>query len=351
MATVKITASNYSRSSSSYVTLTNVQNMYTDVDSTTEGVIRGRTRNQTTYYFFLHDFDFSQVPSDATVNSFTIRIRAYREQYTSTGSNYRIRLASRSSSSRAIANTTVTSDLTTSAATYVIPHVGLDWATMSGYGNAFCIEIPIRNSSTSSGRYPYIHVLGAEIEVDYTPAGPSGPDMYSNYYIQISHGGWSPCVEGNNDYGLLPFSGSVLPNCSGWATGRFNEILNLGACTWLGNWNGGDFLYYAQLQGLPCGTDPVVGGAMVWRNSGEGHVAIVEQIISPTEVICSESGWYWTSPPVWDYKTHYYNYGRWHSNPDYIYQGCIYPPGTPPGPLPDVGDDDEYYYIMFMQEK
>ena len=174
------------------------------------------------------------------------------------------------------------------------------------------------------------------------------PDINSNYYIMLSYGGWSPCVEGNNDYGLRPFPGSVIPNCSGFATGRYNERLNLGACTWLGSWNGGDFLYYAQLQGLPCGTDPVVGGAMVWRNSGEGHVAIVEQIISPTEIICSESGWYWTSPPAWDYKTHYYNYGRWHGNPDYIYQGCIYPPGTPPGPLPS--DDDDDYYMMFMKD-
>ncbi len=169
------------------------------------------------------------------------------------------------------------------------------------------------------------------------------PDINSNYYIRTSYGGWNPCVLGNNDYGLRPFPGSVLPNCSGFATGRYNELLSLGACPYLGNANGGDFMQFAVWQDLPTGSTPVVGGAMVWKNSGEGHVAIVEQIISATEIICSESGWYWTVPPVWKYVTHYYNGGRWHGNSDYIYQGCIYPPGTP------GEDEDEYYYMIYMR--
>ena len=349
MATIKLVPSHYDRSNTNYVTVTNEANMYQDASDTSNfATLRGRTGSTTTYYAFINGFDFSQVPNDATVNSFTVRIRCYRNQYQNTGSSYRMRLASAANNNNVISSAIATTDISTSASVITIPTGTITWAQLVSWGSNFSIEVRLRNTSTTSGRYPYVYVYGAEIEVDYTPA-QAGPDMYSNYYIQTSHGGWSPCVEGNNDYGLLPFPGSVLPNCSGWATGRFNEILNLGACTWLGSWNGGDFLYYAQLQGLPCGTDPVVGGAMVWRNSGEGHVAIVEEIISPTEIICSESGWYWTSPPVWDYKTHYYNNGRWHSNSDYIYQGCIYPPGTPPGPLPDTGEDDEGYYIMFKQ--
>lgn len=169
------------------------------------------------------------------------------------------------------------------------------------------------------------------------------PDINSNYYIRTVNGGWNPCVEGNNDYGLLPFPGSVLPNCSGFATGRYNELLNLSACTYLGNANGGDFMQFATAQDLPTGSTPVVGGAMVWKNNGEGHVAIVEQIISATEIICSESGWYWTTPPVWKYVTHYFNGGRWHGNSNYIYQGCIYPPGTP------GEDEDEEFYMLYMR--
>lgn len=172
------------------------------------------------------------------------------------------------------------------------------------------------------------------------------PDINSNYYIMTAYGGWSPCIQGNNAHGLRPFPGSVLPNCSGFATGRYNERLNLGACTWLGSWNGGDFLVNGMAQGLPAGTDPVVGGAMVWRNSGDGHVAIVEQIISPTEIICAESGWDWTTN-AWEYRTHYYNNGSWHGNPNYIYQGCLYPPGTPPGPLPGNTND---YYMLWLED-
>lgn len=171
------------------------------------------------------------------------------------------------------------------------------------------------------------------------------PDIYSNYYIRRVNGGWNPCIEGNTAHGLLPFPGSVLPNCSGFATGRFNELLSMGDCTYLGNANGGDFMYFASVQGLGTGSTPQVGAAIVWKNSGEGHVAIVEQVISPTEIYCSESGWDWTSN-VWEYRTHYYNGGRWHWNSDYNFQGFIYPPGIPG----DV-EDDEAYYIMFMQDK
>ena len=106
-------------------------------------------------------------------------------------------------------------------------------------------------------------------------------------------------------------------------------MLGLNACVWLGNADGGNFMRFAFTQGLGVSQTPVVGGAMVWKNSGEGHVAIVEQIIDANTIICSESGWYWTSPPVWDYRTHYKNGGRWHSNPAYRYQGCICPPGNP----------------------
>ena len=101
-------------------------------------------------------------------------------------------------------------------------------------------------------------------------------------------------------------------------------------------------MYFAGVQGLGTGSTPVVGAAMVWKNSGDGHVAIVEQIIDANTIITSESGWDWTSPPAWDYRTHYYNGGRWHWNTDYNFQGFIYPPGTP-----GSADDDDEYYIMF----
>lgn len=100
-------------------------------------------------------------------------------------------------------------------------------------------------------------------------------------------------------------------------------------------------MHFASQQGLATGSTPMVGAAIVWRNSGDGHVAIVEQIVSSTEIVCSESGWDWVSN-VWEYRTHYYNGGRWHWNSDYNCLGFIYPPGI-------AGDEDDEFYIMFMQ--
>lgn len=102
---------------------------------------------------------------------------------------------------------------------------------------------------------------------------------------------------------------------------------------------------FAYQQGLATGSMPMVGAAIVWKNSGEGHVAIVEQVVSPTEIYCSESGWDWVSN-AWEYRTHYYNGGHWHWNNDYNFQGFIYPPGTP-----GAEEDEDDYYMMFMQDK
>lgn len=346
MPAVKLIPSHYDRSNTSYVTVTDAANMYADASNTAGyATLRGRTRNSASYYAFINGFDFTQVPNDATVNSFTIRIRCYRNQYEATGSTSRVRLASSASNNNVIANTTATTDIGTAATVITIPTGSITWNQLVSWGAGFSIEVVLKNTSTASGRYPYVYVYGAEIEVDYTPAAPGGPDIYSNYYIRRVAGGWSPCVEGNNAHGLLPFAGSVLPNCSGFATGRFNELLSMGDCTYLGSADGGNFMNFAGPQGLNTGSTPQVGAAIVWKNSGEGHVAIVEQIISPTEIICSESGWDWTSN-IWEYRTHYYNNGRWHWNLDYNFQGFIYPPG-----IAGEDDEDEYYYIMFMQDK
>lgn len=178
MATVRIVASAYSRSNTNYVTVTNPDNMYNNVDHTSNYcTLRGRAgrSSNSTYYAFIHGFDFSEVPSNATVSLFKIKIRAYRNQYQATGStSYRIALASQPSNSYKIGNTTLSSDITTTAGgeVYEIPTGSLTWDTLKGYGTNFSIDIPLRNSSTSSSYYPYVYVYGAEIEVNYTVPNP-----------------------------------------------------------------------------------------------------------------------------------------------------------------------------------
>ena len=180
MATIRLVPSNYARSNTNYVTVTNPNNMYNNTDHTANTcTLRGRAgrSSNSTYYAFINGFNFNDVPSNATVTSFKVKIRAYRGSYQASGNtNYRISLASQASNSYKIGNTTLSEDITTSSTNngtvYEIPTGSLTWDTLKGYGSNFSIDIPLRNSSTSSSNYPYVYVAGAEIEVTYTIPNP-----------------------------------------------------------------------------------------------------------------------------------------------------------------------------------
>ena len=168
MATIRLVPSSYSVSSSTRVTVTDSANMYYNTDHTANyASIRGRNSTSNTYYAFINGFNFGDVPANAQVTSFTIKIRCYRNQYLQTGSTYRLRLASTASNNSVISNTTLSSDITTTSGgtVYTFPNGSLTWNTLKGYGSGFSIEVPLR---ASSSQYPYLYVYGAEIEVTYT---------------------------------------------------------------------------------------------------------------------------------------------------------------------------------------
>ena len=166
MATIRLVPSSYSVSSTQRVTVSNPSNMYYNTDHTANYCsIRGRNSSSNTYYAYISGFNFDSVPSGANVTSFAIKIRCYRNQYLSTGSTYRLRLASSASSSSAIANTTLESDVTQTSDVYTFPNGSLNWSTLSGYGANFCIMVTLRSTSS---QYPYLYVYGAEIEVTYS---------------------------------------------------------------------------------------------------------------------------------------------------------------------------------------
>lgn len=164
MATIRLVPSTYYRNNSSYVTVTNPNNMYTNTDSTTYASVQNtRSSTSNTYYCYLRGFNFSDIPSDATVTGFTIKIKA-NESYMSTSSSYRMSLYNGTTS---IGSTTVTSSLSTTVQTFTFPIPStLTWETLKGYGSNFGIRIPLRRSSTSSSSYVYVY--GAEIDVTYT---------------------------------------------------------------------------------------------------------------------------------------------------------------------------------------
>lgn len=152
-------------------------------------------------------------------------------------------------------------------------------------------------------------------------------EIKKKYYITKKAGGVSPCIPGNPKSGIVPFEGSVLPNCVGWCVGRWGSILQ-NDCKYLGNRNAVDFVDFVKLQNLSWGLKPVKGACMVW-GYGEGHVAIVEEVISDTEVITSESGWsYRAKPLVRDIRRKKGDNGRWGYAHDFLM--FIYLPGTEP---------------------
>ena len=166
-------------------------------------------------------------------------------------------------------------------------------------------------------------------------------NIATNYYITIAEGGWSPCIEGNNAHNLRPFDGSVLPNCVGFVTGRWNEILGLNDCIYLGNTDAKYLYNLAISQGCLAGTLPAEGALMVWDDTAnEGHAAVVETVNTNRIVMASESGWNYTSAPVLRHITRVKGTGNWgESSGTRSFLGFVYLPGV----VPPKRDKDAWY--------
>lgn len=150
------------------------------------------------------------------------------------------------------------------------------------------------------------------------------PGAGNKYYITKAKGGYSYAIQGKP----TDPDCDVLSNCVGYAYGRFNEIGEYGYCKYLSPVNAENFIQYAG--GLEVGQTPKLGACMVWRkgetlsnSDGAGHVAIVEEIISDTQIVTSESGW--NSSAFWT-KTRSKGDGNWGSGSGYKFLGFIYNP-------------------------
>lgn len=179
MATAKLIASSY-YVSSSYLSLTDEQNLYTDTSSTTYATLTNTHQSTSYYYFYLRGFDIGSIPSNAIVNSFTVKLRgrasgAYNSaMYLCHGTN-------------TIANATATQiPNSSSAATRTFAHGSLTWAQIVSYGNDFGIRINCRRNAKNTQSYYYIY--GAEIIVDYTmPAGNAAYIKTLGQWVAATH--------------------------------------------------------------------------------------------------------------------------------------------------------------------
>lgn len=160
MATIRLVPSTYSLSNSSYLSVSNASNMYTNTDSDTYATVTNSRTSTTSYYIYVKGFNFDDIPEGSIVNSFTVKLKA-RESGVSTSSSYKPHLANGTSAIDGSCNA-----ITTTATVLTFSGVSADWDTIVGYGQNFGIRINCRRASRNTTGYVYIY--GAEILVDYT---------------------------------------------------------------------------------------------------------------------------------------------------------------------------------------
>lgn len=166
MATIRLIPSTYAVSSTSYLSVSNAANMYHNTDNTTYATITNTYSSTSSRYLYLRGFNIDDVPEDAIINSFTVKIKGY-ESGLSTSTSYAPRLASGSS---ALSGTTASTNFGTSSKTITIPTGALTWENIRNYGDNFTIMVYVRRASRNTTGYFYCY--GAEIDVDYTLPDP-----------------------------------------------------------------------------------------------------------------------------------------------------------------------------------
>lgn len=156
------------------------------------------------------------------------------------------------------------------------------------------------------------------------------PEYGNPYYNTKSNGGFNPCALGNNSHGQRQKGLNVLPNCVGYAVGRFNEIGGYGECKWLvARGNACDFISIAKQQGLQISDAPTLGGCMVWAGGpgGYGHVNIVERI-QGDKTETSESEYYGKAFTTYKRTGRNWSDGCYWMRSSYKYLGCIVNPAV-----------------------
>ena len=113
----------------------------------------------------------------------------------------------------------------------------------------------------------------------------TAPSYTNKYYIKTTHGGYNKCIVINED------TGSVLPNCTGYAWGRFMECqFNVHDCN-LSRGNA-ETWYSNIIDGYERGQSPKLGAVICWYSTQSGgHVAIVEEIYDDGRILTSNSAY------------------------------------------------------------
>lgn len=160
----------------------------------------------------------------------------------------------------------------------------------------------------------------------YTPR-TTRPSDYDDRWTNYRYGGVNRCILGSPQ----AWSGSVLANCTGYVHGRWMELGNTYTEYNLsfGNAN----TYYGHSDSYARGSDPQLGAILCLGGGSVGHVAIVEEILSNGDIMCSESNY---GSTVFEYVQRYKSTGYMRRGGSVGgFQGFIYHPNiNPPTPEP-----------------
>lgn len=158
MATATLVPSTFYLSST-YLSITDADNMYTPVSSTTYATLTNTNQSTSYYYCYIRGFDIGVIPSNAVVSNFTVKIKGRA----SGAYNSSLYLCNGTTT---IANATATQlPNSSSTATRTFANGNLTWSDIVGYGDNFGIRINCRRNAKNTQSYYYIY--GAEIDVTY----------------------------------------------------------------------------------------------------------------------------------------------------------------------------------------
>ena len=166
MATIRLVPSVlYNAAGTSYLTVSNASNAYTDTDSTTYAKVNNVYASTTNRYVYLQGFNWDSIPSGAVINSFSIKLKA-SESGGTTSSSYRPVLCKGTSTYSNAYCSAITTSVTVHEFSFT-----QSFDTFRDDGEDFGIRINCRRSSRNTSAS--FNIYGAEIAVDYTIPNPA----------------------------------------------------------------------------------------------------------------------------------------------------------------------------------
>jgi surface antigen len=163
------------------------------------------------------------------------------------------------------------------------------------------------------------------------------------YYIKTTKGGYNKCIQIQSD-------GRVLPNCTGYAWGRFMECQpNVHNCN-LSRMNA-ELWYPYTADGYERGSTPKLGAVICWHSTRSGgHVAIVEEIKANGDIVTSNSAYSGSYFYMRTLKAPNYYMGSAYTFQGFIYNPTNFDPPTPPIPPTPTKLKNKFPWFIYSRK-